>query len=86
MLHGSVGAAVLASGAGVGGPVHVGRQRYLFNVQAVNDDNTIGNIGRPLIGVSKIGGKFPGRDHAEISCRGLFLSCGASMPIQPISV
>ena len=44
MLHGSVGAAVLASGAGVGGPVHVGRQRYFFNVQAVNDDNTIGNI------------------------------------------
>ncbi len=31
-------------------------------------------------------GKYPGRNHAEISCRGLSLSCGISPPIKPISL
>ena len=31
-------------------------------------------------------GKHPGRNHAEISCRGLFSSCRMSPPIQPMSL
>ena len=31
-------------------------------------------------------GSSPGRNHAEISCRGLFSSCGMSPPIKPMSL
>ena len=38
ILHRRVGAAVLASGFRVGGSVHVGQQRHIFDPQTVDDD------------------------------------------------
>ena len=38
IFHRRVGAAVLASGFRVGGSVHVGQQRHIFNPQTVDDD------------------------------------------------
>ena len=49
-------------------------------------DQTIGEVwATPHMGIYNLG-KFPGRNHAEISCRGLSLPCGVSLLIQPISV
>ena len=38
IFHRRVGAAVLASGFRVGGSVHVGQQRHIFDPQTVDDD------------------------------------------------
>ena len=38
IFHRRVGTAVLASGFGVGGSVHVGQQRHIFDPQTIDDD------------------------------------------------